>query len=69
MQHMFLEDVFEAISQHGPYFLGVGLGVKLGDNGGGGGGFFLACKDFWRMFDNSVPACAFFLKWRLAHAN
>ena len=22
--------------------------------------FFLACKDFWRMFNNSFPACAFF---------
>ena len=26
----------------------------------GGGGFFLVCKDFGRMFDNSFPACAFF---------
>ena len=25
-----------------------------------GGGFFLACKDFGRMFDHSFPACAFF---------
>ena len=24
---------------------------------GGGGGFFLACKDFGRMFNHSVPAC------------
>ena len=28
---------------------------------GGGGGFFLACEDFGRMFDHSVPACACFL--------
>ena len=21
--------------------------------------FFLACDDFWRMFDNSFPACVF----------
>ena len=27
----------------------------------GGGGIFLACEDFLRMFDNSFPACAFFL--------
>ena len=26
-----------------------------------GGGFFLACEDFGRMFDNSIPACAFFI--------
>ena len=25
----------------------------------GGGGFSLTCQDFWRMFDHSVPACAF----------
>ena len=24
------------------------------------GGFFLACKDFGRMFNQSLPACAFF---------
>ena len=24
------------------------------------GGFFFACEDFERMFDHSVPACAFF---------
>ena len=24
-------------------------------------GFFLACEDFWRMFDSSFPACAFFI--------
>ena len=35
-----------------------------------GGGFFLLCEDFGTMFDNSVPACAFFFfKWRLAHTN
>ena len=37
-----------------------------------GGSFFLACKDFWRMFDHSFPVSAFFfffLKWRLAHAH
>ena len=28
--------------------------------GGGGGGFFLACENFWRMFDSSFPACALF---------
>ena len=28
---------------------------------GWGGGFFLVCEDFGRMFDNSFPACAFFL--------
>ena len=28
---------------------------------GGGGGVFLACEDFWRMFDNSFPACASFV--------
>ena len=27
----------------------------------GGRGFFLACEDFGRMFDNSFPACTFFL--------
>ena len=27
---------------------------------GGSGGFFLACDNFWRMFDNSFPAFAFF---------
>ena len=27
---------------------------------GGGGGFFLACKDFGRMFDHSFTACAFY---------
>ena len=26
-----------------------------------GGGFFLACKDFGGMFNNSFPACTFFL--------
>ena len=34
----------------------------------GGGGFFLACKDFWRMFDNSFPACIFFkveISWHI----
>ena len=25
-----------------------------------GGSFFLACKDFGRLFDNSFKACAFF---------
>ena len=41
-----------------------------GGDGGGGGGFFLACKDFQRMFDHSFPACtSFFLKWRLACAH
>ena len=25
----------------------------------GGVGFFLACEEFWRMFDNLFPACAF----------
>ena len=25
----------------------------------GGGGFFLACEDFGRMFNHSIPACAF----------
>ena len=37
-----------------------------------GGDFFLACEEFWRMFDNSLPACAFllfFLKWRLTRAH
>ena len=29
-------------------------------HGGVGSGFFLACEDFWRMFENSFPACAFF---------
>ena len=24
-----------------------------------GGGFFLACEDFGRMFDHTLPACAF----------
>ena len=24
------------------------------------GGFFLACEEFWRMFDHSFPACALF---------
>ena len=32
-----------------------------GGNGGGGVGFFLAWKDFGRMFDNSFPAYASFL--------
>ena len=36
----------------------------------GGGGFFLACEDLGKMFNNSFPACFFFLffflKWRLA---
>ena len=38
---------------------------------GGDGGFFLACKDFGRMFNNSFPTCTFFLlsKWRLACAH
>ena len=27
---------------------------------GAGGGFFLACKDFGRMFDHSFTACAFY---------
>ena len=27
---------------------------------GGGGGFFLACKDFGKMFNNAFPACAIF---------
>ena len=31
----------------------------------GGGGFFLACKDFGRMFDNSFPACAFFFFFKV----
>ena len=39
-----------------------------GGGGGGGGGFFLACKDFGRMFEHSFPACAFVsffcFKWR-----
>ena len=29
------------------------------------GGFFLACEDFGRMFDNSFPACAFFVVFLL----
>ena len=24
-----------------------------------GGGFFLACEDFWKMFNNLFPACTF----------
>ena len=32
-------------------------------------GFFLAYEDFGRMLDNSIPACAFSLKWRLARAH
>ena len=34
-----------------------------GGGGGGGGGLFLVCEDFGRMFDNSFPACAFFLSF------
>ena len=34
--------------------------AAYGGGGGGGGGFFLACEDFWEMFDHSFPACAFF---------
>ena len=30
--------------------------------GGGSGGFFLACKDFGRVFDSSFSACTFFFK-------
>ena len=30
------------------------------DDGGGVGGFFLACKDFGRMFSHSFSACVFF---------
>ena len=37
--------------------------VNAGGGGGGGGGLFLACEDFGRMFDNSFPACAFFLSF------
>ena len=39
--------------------------------GGDGGGFFIVCKDFWRMSDNSFPTCAFFFffKWRLTCAH
>ena len=39
--------------------------------GGGGGGLLLACEDLGRVFDNSFPVCAFFLKWRLdrTHTN
>ena len=40
---------------------GVKRGSLLGQ-GVDGGGFSLACEDFRRMFDNSFPACAFFLK-------
>ena len=29
---------------------------------GGGSGFFLACEDFGRMFDHSLPAFAFFVQ-------
>ena len=35
-----------------------GVGKEGGD---GGDGFFLTCKDFGIMFDNSFPACPFFL--------
>ena len=35
------------------------LGVKSG--GSGGGGFFLANEDFGGRFDESFPACAFFI--------
>ena len=41
-------------------------------SGGGSGlgdGLFLASEDFGRMFDNSFPACTFFLKWRLARTH
>ena len=37
--------------------------VNAGGGGGGGGGLFLVCEDFGRMFDNSFPACAFFLSF------
>ena len=31
------------------------------------GGFLLMCEDFWRMFDSSLPTCAFtFLKWEIS---
>ena len=36
------------------------------------GGFFLACENFWTMFDHSVSICIFlsgFFKWRLAPAH
>ena len=33
---------------------------SLPTNKRGGGGFFLACEDLGSMFDNSLPACAFF---------
>ena len=44
------------------------LYVQVTSFSGSGDGFFLVCKDFGRMFDHSLPACAFFLlfKWRLA---
>ena len=41
---------------------GTHLSQDDGGGGGGGGGFFLACQDVWRIFDNSFPARAFFLK-------
>ena len=31
-----------------------------GDGDGDGCGIFLACKDFWRMLEQSFLACAFF---------
>ena len=45
-----------------------------GGAGGDGGGFFLVCEDLGKMFDHSLPACAFFffffgLKWRSAGAH
>ena len=39
--------------------------LSLNHGCGGGGGIFLVRKDFGRRFNNSFPACAFYIfKWR-----
>ena len=35
-----------------PTIMALLISSRTARGGGGGGGFFLACEDFWRMFDN-----------------
>ena len=47
---------WKSLSRLAPFFLSFFFVVVVVT----GGGFFLACEDFGRMFDNSLPGLRFF---------
>ena len=51
--------LFQGQQWNSGFFLQKDLPINRG--GDGGGGFFLACEDFRRLFDYSVPVCPVFI--------